>query len=76
MKTIRQLREDRGWTQLALAVRAGVDPSMVYRWERGLTRPSRHNVLRLARLFGISVEDVVLGPAEQAPRGLDQHGMG
>ena len=68
MKTIRQLREDRGWTQLALAVRAGVDPSMVYRWERGLTRPSPHNVLRLARLFGITVKDIALGPAAPAPQ--------
>ncbi len=67
MKTIRQLREEQGWSQPVLAMRVGVNPSVVSRWERGVARPSRHNAFRLARLFGVTVQDIILEPAEQAP---------
>ncbi len=66
-KTIRQLREVRGWTQLDLAHRLGVSGWSVYTWERGLFRPRKESRRRLAELFGISVQDLALGPSEQAP---------
>ena len=36
---IKSLREKRGWTQLDLATRLGVEQSTVSRWERDLSRP-------------------------------------
>ena len=39
MKTIRQHREGRGWTQFALALKAGVQPQAVSLWERGQRLP-------------------------------------
>ena len=39
MRSIRQLREERGWTQLELAYRLGVTPVTIYNWERGRTEP-------------------------------------
>ena len=36
---IKTLREKRGWTQLELATRLGVEQSTVSRWERDISRP-------------------------------------
>ncbi len=75
-KTIRQLREERGWTQPDLAGRLGVSQGAVSLWERGVRRPYRRTRLRLAELFGVSVEALALGAAEQVLQEPDQHGMG
>ena len=66
-KTIRQLREERGWTQEQVAGRLGVQQAAVSQWELGRTMPSRRHRQALADLFGVSVEAIAVGPAEQAP---------
>ncbi len=66
-KTIRQLREERGWRQIDLALRLGVDPGTIHKWERGY-RPRAKYQQRLADLFGVAVEAIAFGPAEQANR--------
>jgi putative transcriptional regulator len=63
MRTIRELREARGWTQLELATRLGVTPSTVYNWERGRHEPRAGQLRELARLFGVAMDEVALGPA-------------
>ena len=60
MRTIRQLREARGWTQLELAYRLGVTPVTIYSWERGRTEPRVSQFRQLARLFGVSMDDIAL----------------
>ncbi len=64
-KTIRQLREERGWTQLDLALQLGVDVSTVSRWERGLAVPRRRRQQRLADLFGMGVSEIAFGPVDE-----------
>lgn len=64
MKTIRQVREERGWTQLHLAIRLGVTPVTIYNWERGNSEPRVSQFRQLARLFGISMDDLALASAE------------
>ena len=68
MKTIRQLRQERGWTQLELALWLGASANTVSGWERGQFRPNWLYRRRLADLFGLSVEDIAFGPAQQAPQ--------
>ena len=68
MKTIRQLREERGWSQHELARRLRVPPSTVFRWEHRGQVPNPHHRQRLAALFGVSVEAIALGSAEQEPQ--------
>jgi len=58
MKTIRALREERGWTQLELANAIGVTPATVYNWERGKYEPKASQLRALARAFGVSMDDV------------------
>ena len=67
-KTIRQLRQERGWTQEQVARRVGVAQGTVSQWEHGNRRPYRRNLQRLADLFGVSITDIALGPAEQVPQ--------
>ncbi len=64
MKTIRQLREARGWTQHDLAERLGVDAGSISTWERGASRPRLKHLLGLAQLFGVSIDEIAV---KQAP---------
>ncbi len=75
-KTIRQLRQARGWSQQDLALRLGVDQGAISYWELGLRRPYRRHQQRLADLFGLDVEQIVFGPVVQASQEPHQHGMG
>ena len=65
-KTIRQLRQERGWSQPDLAQRLGVRPNAVANWERGRAMPSPSHRQALAHLFGVNVEAIAFGPAEQS----------
>ena len=61
---IRQARTATGWTQADLVARLGraVGQQAVSRWEQGRSRPSRENVLALAKLLG-GDEETWLGAA-------------
>ena len=65
-KTIRQLREGRGWTQLELANLLGVTPATVYTWERGKNEPRASQFRRLAELFEVSMDDIELPAGDRA----------
>ncbi len=56
MKTIRELREAAGMTQLELATQIGVTPSTVYNWERGRNEPKATQLRALARVFGVPMD--------------------
>ena len=72
MKTIRQLREERGWTQIELAARLGLHHTAVSKWERGVTLPAPDALLRLADTFGVSVAELVAAQTEQVPHDARQ----
>lgn len=67
MKTIRQLREEHGWTQLELAYKLGVTPTTVSNWERGKFEPGVSAFRQIAQLFGVSMDDIALAGGE--PKG-------
>ena len=73
-RTIRQLREQRGWTQLELAQRLQVTPVTVYNWERGRTEPRLAQFRRLARTFGVRMD--AIAPAGAAARPAAPPGNG
>ena len=60
MQTIRELREEHGWTQLDLAVKLAVTPSTVYNWERGRNEPTASKLRQMARLFEVPMESIAL----------------
>jgi DNA-binding XRE family transcriptional regulator len=64
MKTIRELREGRGWTQFALALKVGVQPQAVYLWEQGRRLPKVVPMRKLGIVFGLCSDDIALEPQE------------
>lgn len=57
-KTIRELREAAGLTQLQLANRVGVTPSAVYNWETGRNEPKASQLRAVALVFGVRMDDI------------------
>lgn len=65
MKTIRELREKRGWTRLELAMRLGVTPGTIYNWERGTNEPKATQFRALAEALGVPMESIDLSGFEE-----------
>jgi len=57
---LEELRNERGWTQQELAERVEVSRQTIISLERGRYNPSILLAFRLAREFGVSIEDLFL----------------
>ena len=55
---LKVLRAERDWTQAQLAETVGVSRKTINTIERGVFAPSAVLALRIARAFGLAVEDV------------------
>ena len=62
MRTIRELRQARGWTQFELALRAGVQPQTIYLWESGRRMPQVPQLSKVGKVFGLCSDEIDLGP--------------
>ena len=58
---IYQLLERRGMSQRRLSVEIDVEMAMVNKWINGRYLPSLPAALAMARLFGVTVEQLALG---------------
>ena len=67
---IMELRKGSGWSQEDLAEQLGVSRQAVSKWERAESSPDTDNLLALARLYGVSLDALLLhtpaGEAAQA----------
>ncbi|HJB14364.1 MAG TPA: helix-turn-helix domain-containing protein [Candidatus Oscillibacter excrementigallinarum] len=59
MNNIKQLREAAGMKQSELADRMNVRPPTVFKWENGMANPTIANLIQLAEIFGVSLDEVV-----------------
>lgn len=59
MKNLRYFRRKAGYTQTRLAKAIGVDQSAISYWESGKIEPRMKNVLKLSRLLGCSMEELM-----------------
>lgn len=69
---LRLLREARHWTQLQVAKKIGVSKAMVSAYETAGKAPSVEVLIRLSRLFGVSVDYLV---SVDAPKVMDVSGL-
>ena len=57
--SIATLRQERGWTQRQLARQLEVSHQAVSKWENGESTPDVETLVRLARLFGVSIDRLI-----------------
>ena len=58
---IRQLRTDKGISQEMLADVCNVSMQAVSKWENGTSEPSTANLMALAKLYGVPVDELLTG---------------
>lgn len=58
------LRREHGYSQEELAARLGVSRQAVSKWERAESSPDTDNLIALARLYGISLDELLLQPGQ------------
>jgi len=65
---LRALRAERNWTQADLAARADVSRQSINAIEVGKFDPSLPVAFRLARVFGLTIEEVFVEEGQQEDR--------
>ena len=65
---MRAMREKKDMSQQAVALEIGVERSTVAKWESGKSRPRAEMLPKLAKLFGCSIEELLVpdGPEKTA----------
>jgi transcriptional regulator with XRE-family HTH domain len=64
---IKQLRQERGWSQAQLARQLKVHQKQISGYERNLHEPKTDVVAKIARLFNISMDYLVLDERDDLP---------
>ncbi len=62
---LKQLRQERGWSQADLAAKVGTDPGQISRYENGKMTPSAEAVVRVAEVLDVSTDYLLI---ESSPR--------
>ena len=71
-KRLVQLRKAHGLSQEELAERLNVSRQAVSKWERAESSPDTDNLIALASLYGVTLDEVVHGPGSAAPAPEDE----
>lgn len=69
---LKNLRESRGWTQLQVANRVGISKAMVSAYETASKAPSLDVLIKLSRLYGVSIDYLVCVDGQKT---LDASGL-
>ena len=59
MEKIKAYRKECGMSQAELAKRVGVERSAVAKWESGKSLPQAAHLVKLAEIFGCSVDEIL-----------------
>ena len=57
--SVRALRQEKGFTQGSLAEKLNISLKTVSHWETGYTEPSVSQLIALAELYGVSLDELV-----------------
>ena len=61
-------RKEAGYSQEALAAELGVSRQAVSKWERGEASPDTDNLIALAGLYGVTLDELLFGKASPDPK--------
>ncbi len=64
---VHALRKEHGWSQGELAEKVGADPAQISRYENGRITPSADVVVRIAEVFDVSTDYLLVGDAPRRP---------
>lgn len=69
---IRELREEKGLTQKELAALIGNVQRNISNWENGSHEPDCESIVKLADVFGVSLDELFGRDTAAVPSGLDE----
>ena len=58
-ENIKAIRKSKGLSQQELAVKLNVVRQTVSKWEQGISEPSTSNMIALAKLYGVTPEELL-----------------
>ncbi len=67
LRTIRELREERGMSPVELAADLGVSLATIYNWETGKSEPRASMLREIAEVLEVRMDDIVF-PTPQHPK--------
>jgi len=67
VENLRRLRADKGWSQDRAAREVGVPVRTYLNWELGKSEPRMTAVVRLARTYGVTTDELLAGVGEEEP---------
>lgn len=56
---MQELRKSKGWSQDFLAEKLGLSRQAISKWERGESSPDTDNLIALANLYGVTLDDLL-----------------
>lgn len=67
-----ELRKDNGMSQEELAQRIGLSRQAVSKWERAESSPDIGNMVALAEIYGLTIDDIVKGTSAVSPEAAEE----
>lgn len=56
---LKEMRQNKHMTQEYVADQIGVSRQTLYKWEKGMSEPSMSNLITLANLYDMDIEDLI-----------------
>lgn len=73
---IKELRKERAWSQGRLAEEIGSDTRQISRYEKGHITPSADVVVKMAQVFDVSIDYLLIDGIVRRPLKLEDYGLG
>ena len=70
---IYQARKAKGFSQEDLAEKLGVTRQSISLWENNQTQPSIDNIIAIAKVFGLSTDDLLLSATEEQEENIEEN---